>query len=92
MVDPVVTDLTGTVTSRQGSTAPVVDIKQSSSIVMLKNNETARISGLQQTKHSQLERKIPLLGDIPYLGALFRWSYETKVRKELVIFLTPEIL
>ena len=91
LIDPVLTDLTGTVTSRAGSTAPIVDIKQSSSIVRVKDLETVRISGLQQTKDQEIHRKVPLLGDIPLLGALFRWSYQSQTRKELVIFVTTEI-
>ncbi len=91
IVDPVLTDLTGTITSVIGSTAPIVDIKQSSSIVRINDRETVRISGLQQTKDKSIQRKIPLLGDIPILGALFRWSYETQEKKELVIFITTEV-
>lgn len=92
LVDPVLSDLTGTVTSIQGATAPIVDIKQSSSILRVRDRETVRISGLQQTKDQSIQRKVPLLGDIPVLGSLFRWSYESKVRKELVIFITTEVV
>lgn len=79
-------------TSIQGATAPIVDIKQSSSILRVRDRETVRISGLQQTKDQSIQRKVPLLGDIPVLGSLFRWSYESKVRKELVIFITTEVV
>lgn len=91
-VQPIVTDLVRTEISANASTAPVIDIKQSSTLVRLRDRETVRISGLMHTKESQLQRKIPLLGDIPFLGALFRWSYTQKTHKELVIFLTPRIL
>jgi len=37
-------------------------------------------------------RRVPVLGDIPYLGAAFRSTKITKERKELLIFLTPQIL
>lgn len=92
LVDPVLSDLAGTITSTQGATAPIVDIKQSSSILRVKDRETIRISGLQQTKDQSIQRKVPLLGDIPVLGSLFSWSYKTKVRKELVIFITTEVI
>jgi MSHA biogenesis protein MshL len=91
-VDPIITDLLGTATSSFGSSAPIVDIKQSSSIVRLRDGETARISGLLHTKESEVVRKVPLLGEIPVLGSLFRWSYRNRERKELIIFLTPNIL
>ena len=70
----------------------MVDVKQSSSLVRLRNRETVRISGLLQTKESEVTRKVPLLGDIPFLGALFRWTYTAKQRKEIVVFLTPRLL
>lgn len=91
-VQPIITDLVRTEVSANSSTAPVIDIKQSSTLVRLRDRETVRISGLMHTKESELQRKIPLLGDIPILGALFRWSYTQKIHKELVIFITPRIL
>jgi MSHA biogenesis protein MshL len=91
-IDPLVSDLVGTITSIYGSTAPIIDVKQSSSLVRLQNLHTVRISGLLHTKQQKIQRKIPLLGEIPFLGALFRWNYEKEVRKELVIFITPRIL
>ena len=91
-IDPMISDLVSTVTSTYGSTAPVIDIKQSSTLVRLRDRETVRISGLLQNKDQTTLRKIPILGDIPFLGALFRWEYKTKLRKELVIFITPKVL
>ena len=91
-IDPIVSSLAGTATSQYGSTAPIIDIKQSSSLVRLRDRETVRISGLLQTSEEETVRKVPLLGEIPILGAAFRWTYKAKVRKELVIFITPRIL
>lgn len=91
-IDPLISDLVSTLTSSYGSTAPVVDVKQSSTVARIKDRETVRISGLMHTKKTQIHRKIPLLGDIPVAGRLFNWSYEKKERKELVIFITPRVL
>jgi MSHA biogenesis protein MshL len=91
-IDPMVTDLVTTTTSSNGSTAPVVDVKQSSSMVRLKDREMVAISGLIQDKKIEEERGVPLLSEIPFLGSLFKWTYKSKVKKELVIFLTPRIL
>jgi MSHA type pilus biogenesis protein MshL len=91
-IDPLISDLVSTKESSNGSTAPVIDVKQSSSLVRLKDRQTVRISGLLQTKRSTNERKIPLLGDIPVLKYLFKWKYTKETRKELVIFITPRIL
>lgn len=91
-IDPVISDLVSTAVSSQGSTAPIVDVKQSSSLVRLRDRSTIRISGLLQTKTNKVHRKIPLLGDIPILKYLFQWSYTKKIRKELVILISPKIL
>ena len=91
-VQPVITDLVRTETSTYGSTAPVIDVKQSSTLVRLRDRETVRISGLLQNKEQKVDRHLPLLGDIPGLGAFFSWQYTVKTRKELVIFITPRIL
>jgi type II secretory pathway component GspD/PulD (secretin) len=91
-IDPMISDLIQTVVSQNGSSAPVIDVKQSSSLVRLQDRTTVRISGLLQTKHSQFTRKIPILGQIPLIKYLFQWTYSKDVRKELVIFITPRII
>ncbi|MBK9578406.1 MAG: hypothetical protein IPK50_11000 [Fibrobacterota bacterium] len=91
-IEPMVSTLAGTTTSRAGSTAPIVDVKQSSSIVRVRDRETVRLSGLIQETESVTERKVPILGEIPVLGALFRWQYKKSSRKELVVFITPRML
>ena len=88
---PIITRLVGTATSPLGSTAPILDIKQASTLVRVRDGETVVIGGLIQDETSENERKVPLLGDIPGLGALFTSSYKHKQRTELVIFLTPKI-
>jgi len=89
---PIITRLSGTVTSALGSTAPVLDIKQTSTLVRLRDGETVMIGGLIQNEDSNNERKVPLLGDLPVLGGLFSGNFEHKKRSELVIFLTPRIV
>ena len=50
------------------------------------------ISGLIREDRSNVIRKIPLLGDIPLLGFLFRRTVETKNRTNLIIFVTPYVM
>ena len=45
-----------------------------------------------EDRKSTERRKIPLLGDIPYLGALFRWDNEIHTKKNVIIMITPYIL
>ncbi len=91
-VSPIITRLTDTVTSANGSTAPVIDVKQSGGLVRVRNGEMVIIGGLIQEQVSNTERKVPLLGDIPYLGRLFKGTYQAKTKTELVIFLIPRII
>ena len=74
------------------ATAPVLDIKQSSGLVRLRDGEMVLIGGLIQDEVSQTERKVPILGDIPWLGRLFKGTYTAKQKSELVIFLSPRIV
>jgi len=91
-VSPIITTLTDTVTSANGSTAPVIDVKQSGGLVRVKNGDMVIIGGLIQDTVSDNERKVPVLGDIPGLGRLFKGTYQVKRKTELVIFLTPRIM
>lgn len=91
-INPLISDYISEKVSRNGSTAPIVDVKQSSALVRIKDRQTVRISGLIQNKKTKLERRIPLLGDIPLLGTLFKWKYSTEQQKELVIFISPRII
>ena len=74
------------------ATAPVLDVKQSSGVVRLKDGEMVIIGGLIQEESSDTERKVPLLGDIPWLGRLFKGTYTLKTKSELVIFLSPRLV
>lgn len=90
-VSPIITTLTDTVTSANGSTAPVIDVKQSGGLVRVRDGEMVIIGGLIQDQVSDTERKVPMLGDIPGLGRLFKGTYQVKRKTELVIFLMPRI-
>jgi type II secretory pathway component GspD/PulD (secretin) len=92
-ITPIISRLRDIATSpNETSTAPVLDVKQSSGLVRLKDGEMVIIGGLIQEESSETERKVPILGDIPYLGRLFKGTYTVKTKSELVIFLTPKIV
>jgi MSHA biogenesis protein MshL len=71
--------------------APNIDIRETSTQVRMKNGETVVIGGLITSKKSDSEHKVPILGDIPLLGYLFKRKEKTEHRAELVILLTPRI-
>ena len=72
--------------------APVIDISSADTVVVTPDKQTVVIGGLIQDQKTKSETKIPLLGDIPGLGALFRHRITTSVNSELIIFLTPHIV
>jgi MSHA type pilus biogenesis protein MshL len=92
-VTPILSRLRAIATSPQGTaTAPILDVKQSSGLVRLTDGDMVIIGGLIQEESSETERKVPLLGDIPVLGRLFKGTYTAKRKSELVIFISPKII
>jgi len=92
-ITPAVSRLVSTQLSPDGSiSAPVIDIRQASSLVRVPSGATVVMGGLVQDSTTTTERKIPLLGDIPLLGTAFRGTYKTSDHTELVFFLTPRIV
>ncbi len=71
--------------------APNIDIRETNTMVRIKNGETIVIGGLITSKKTDSENKVPILGDVPLLGYLFKRKEKTEQRAELVIFLTPRI-
>lgn len=66
--------------------------RQTSQLVTVKNGQTVVISGLMQTREFETFQKVPLFGDIPVLGWLFRNSTISNNKTSLVIFLRPHIV
>jgi type II secretory pathway component GspD/PulD (secretin) len=58
----------------------------------VKDGETVMIGGLSQRQIEESSTKIPILGDLPLIGGLFRSRAKTAVNSELVVFITPHIL
>jgi general secretion pathway protein D len=61
-------------------------------VVMVEDGKTIVLGGLLQDNLQQTEDKVPLLGDIPLLGALFRANTTTKIKSNLMIFLRPVVI
>ncbi|MBU2540445.1 MAG: hypothetical protein KJ593_00935 [Candidatus Omnitrophica bacterium] len=74
------------------SEIPIVSTSEAETSVMVKDGSTIIIAGLIKDEIIQTINKIPVLGDIPILGHLFKNTSDEVRKKELVIFLTPHIL
>ena len=90
---PAITRLQAVVTSPDGrQTAPVTEVRQASTIVRLRDGETAVIGGLISEQTGEATRSVPVLGQVPLLGRVFRSTATVRRRTELVIFLTPKLV
>ena len=72
--------------------APVINSRQADTVVVTPDGQTVIIGGLISDSKAEAETKIPLLGDIPLLGNLFKRKAKTAAKTELLIFLTPHII
>lgn len=81
--DPNNPDLTATLLQRRD-----LELKQ----VRIKDGETLIIGGMLRDEETKDIKKIPFLGDIPYVGALFRSTNVNKTKSEMIIMITPKII
>ena len=71
---------------------PVVDRRETNTTVTVKSGQTIVISGIRREQETQIDRRIPFLGDIPLLGAAFSSTERSKEVVELVVFLVPIVV
>ncbi|HWQ92829.1 MAG TPA: hypothetical protein VN673_14225 [Clostridia bacterium] len=72
--------------------APLINSRSADTVVVTPDGQTVIIGGLMQNTKAEAESKIPLLGDIPLLGNLFKRKAKRDTKTELLIFLTPHII
>jgi len=75
-----------------GSTIPVINKRKAETQVLIKAGDRLVIGGVTQGVSSTTVRKLPLFGDIPIFGWLFKQKENTEVGRELVIFVTPSLV
>jgi len=71
---------------------PTTTKRSAKTNVLVQNGNTVVIGGMMQETFNTLERKIPLLGDIPLLGNLFKFKSVSRKKTNLLIFLTPHVI
>lgn len=72
--------------------APVINVRSADTVVVTPDGQTVVIGGLMQNTKLKSDSKVPLLGDIPLLGYLFKRTQTSDAKTELLIFLTPTIV
>jgi len=93
IVSPEISSLTDqTVTIANGVSVPVIAKRSADTVVVTPDGQPVIIGGLMQNNKTGTDYKIPLLGDIPLLGNLFKRRTKSNSKTELLIFLTPHIV
>lgn len=91
-INPSVTERTGFATSRLGDTVPIISVRETDTLVRVREGEMIVIAGLMQDRINTDTAKIPLIGDLPLVGNLFRRTEKTRRKTDLVILMTPRIM
>ena len=89
-------EVTATLTDDEGNAqeiaVPRLVQRQAETLVYLKPGQAVILGGLSSERTVEVQRKIPFLGDLPGLGALFRSTFEEKERAQVLFFIRPRIL
>jgi type II secretory pathway component GspD/PulD (secretin) len=91
-ISPSLTERTGQAVSRFGDTVPILSVREADTLVRVHENETIVIAGLMDERTSKQQSKVPLIGDLPGIGGLFRRDSRRSRKTDLVILLTPTIM
>ncbi len=80
------------ISSGQETTVPVVTRRTAQTVIMIESGETVAIGGLIRKRDTENIQKIPFLGDLPFIGNVFRSMRRSVDARELLIFMTPTII
>jgi len=76
----------------QATGIPTIDVTEVQTKVLVADGQTVVLGGIFQVEQVTGEDKVPLLGDIPFLGRLFRRDIRSQEKRELLVFITPKIM
>lgn len=91
-VGPTVNSPTGSEDTGNGRISLVAERSIQSGLIRLRDGQTLILSGIIQDQDRTTVSKLPILGDIPLLGALFRKTNRQNERREVIVLLTPQIM
>ncbi len=80
------------VSSATGGFVPSIDTRSIMTQVLVGDGETVVLGGILETESRETTNKVPVLGDVPALGRLFRSRVTVEKEVELIVFVTPKIL
>ncbi|MDQ3267004.1 MAG: type II secretion system secretin GspD [Myxococcota bacterium] len=88
----VISEQTEEIASQDPVLGPTTSKRSAKTTVVARNQETVVIGGIMQDRTIESVSKVPILGDVPLIGHLFRDSTRRKVKTNLLLFLTPYII
>jgi general secretion pathway protein D len=89
-IDQEVSDVVATHSS--GIDSPTIQQRRISTSVSVRDGQSVALGGLMRERLSDTETKIPLLGDVPFLGKLFSTTTTESTRTELLVMITPRVI
>ena len=76
----------------QTSAGPSINTNAVETQVLVENGETVVLGGIFRSEDVTTIRKTPFFGDLPLIGALFRYKSKTDTKSELLVFITPRLV
>ena len=86
------TDVSFITTGGEEISTPTLGVRRSNTLVYLKPGQAVILGGLITERTVEDQKKVPLLGDIPVMGALFRSKYQRKELVSVLFFIQPRVL
>ena len=91
-VRPEVSSKTGTLTTSEKNEIPIIETTEAETVLLVEDGGTVILGGLIKDEDLKDQKRIPLLGDIPGLGLIFRSTVNTAKKTELVVLMNPWIV
>jgi type IV pilus assembly protein PilQ len=91
-IRPEISSVGSTLTTPTGNKIPIIDTSLTETTVMMKDNTTLLIGGLRREEKTKDAEQVPLLGNIPFLGNIFKKATNKTDRTELLVMITPHII
>ena len=91
-IKPEVSSVVDVLITPSGNQIPIIDTSLAETTVMVENNATIIIGGLRRDEETESSERIPFLGDLPWVGNLFKSQIKQTERSELLVMITPHIV
>jgi len=91
-VDMIVNVLISQLTAEREQNIPIRSQMNTTTNMIVQNNQTLLLGGILFQKDSKVEAKLPLFGDLPLIGGLFRHNSVIQTNSELLVFMTPHVI